>query len=183
MPNYKKLAGEKVYLSPVSTDDWEIYNKWANDYDLTYLYYGGRDKVAPPASGPDSLERRAKKKNAFTIVDIATGAVIGQCQFNTEDTENRYAEIGISIGEREYWSRGCGSDALRLLLGFGFRVKGYNSIGLNVFEFNPRALACYEKAGFKRQGVWRDCLKRGGKLHSSIYMDILASEYFGDAHS
>ena len=180
MPNYKKLLGKKVYLSPVSTDDWQLYDKWTNDYELTFFYYGGRTEITPPATGPSSLEKRAKDKNAFTIVDKETDAVIGECAFNYEDIENRNAKIGIAIGEKEYWSNGYGSDALRLLLDFGFNVRGYNSIHLNVYEYNERAIACYEKVGFKRQGVWRNILTRGQKQYNCIYMDILASEYFAE---
>jgi len=178
MPNYRKLVGEKVYLSPVSTDDWELYDKWSNDYDMTFFYYGGRESVSPAARGPESLASRAKSKNHFTIVDKETDATIGECGFNEEDVANRYAKIGIAIGEREYWSRGCGADALRVLLDFGFNVRGYNCICLNVFEYNARAIACYEKVGFKRQGVWRDCLTRGDKKYDCYHMDMLASEYF-----
>ena len=178
MANYRKLIGEKVYLSPVSTDDWQIYEKWHNDYEFSFLEGGGRTDVSPNANGPEGLENRAKSKSSFTIVDKETDRVIGHCAFNYEDIANRYAKIGIGIGEREYWSKGYGSDALRLLLDFGFNVRGYNSICLNVFEYNKRARACYEKVGFKKQGIWRDCLVRGEKRYDCIYMDILASEYF-----
>ena len=177
MPNYKKLVGEKVYLSPVSVDDWELYDKWNNDFEVINNW-GGGTHISPAAAGPESLNGRAKNKNAFTIVDKANDRVIGNCAFNYEDLENRYATIGITIGEKEYWSKGYGSDALRLMLDFGFNVRGHNSISLNVFEFNKRGIACYEKVGFKRQGVWRDCMIRGEQRYGCIYMDILASEYF-----
>jgi RimJ/RimL family protein N-acetyltransferase len=178
MANYRKLVGEKVYLSPVSTDDWQIYNKWGNDFELTFYYYGGSTSVSPAATSPESLEWRAKCEHSFTIIDNETDAVIGECAFNYEDVKNRHAKIGIAIGERDYWSKGYGSDALRLMLDFGFNVRGYNSICLNVYEYNRRGLACYEKVGFKKQGVWRDCLTRGNKKYDCIYLDILASEYF-----
>jgi RimJ/RimL family protein N-acetyltransferase len=179
MPNYTKLTGEKVYLSPVCADDWELYNKWGNDFEVT-SNYGGGTHVYPVVTGYANLQERARNRNTFTIVDKATDAVIGECGFNDEDIENRYAKIGITIGEKDYWSKGYGQDAMRLLLDFGFNVRGYNSICLNVYEFNKRGIACYEKVGFKQQGVWRDCIKRGEKRYDCIYMDILASEYFAD---
>ena len=183
MANYKKLVGDLVYLSPVSTDDWQVYDKWANDDEVSFLTFGGRTDVPQPAAGPESLEERAKGKSAFTIVDKATDTAIGNCGFNYEDIQNHNAKIGIFIGERDYWSKGYGRDALRLLLDFGFNVRGYNQIHLNVFEYNARAIACYEKLGFKRQGVWRDCAIRGQKRYDCIHMDILASEYFSSSDS
>jgi RimJ/RimL family protein N-acetyltransferase len=177
-PHYKKLVGEKVYLSPVSTDDWQLFDKWHNDYELTFLLHGGRSDVSPPATGSESLEKRAKDKNAFTIGDKETDIAIGTCEFNYEDSANRNAKIGIKIGEREFWSRGYGGDAIRLMLDFGFNVRSYNSICLNVYEYNKRGIACYEKVGFKRQGVWRETLQRGEIRYDGFYYDILASEYF-----
>ncbi len=178
MPNYKKLVGEKVYLSPVTTDDWELYAKWHNDDEVEFLSGGGRDEVSPAATDATSLENRAKSKHAFTIVEKETNTVIGNCGFNFVDEENRYAKIGITIGEKNYWSKGYGRDALHLMLQFGFCIRGYNNICLNVYEYNTRAIACYEKVGFKRQGVWRETLIRGQKRYNCIHMDILASEYF-----
>jgi RimJ/RimL family protein N-acetyltransferase len=175
--NYRKLVGEKVYLSPVSTEDWREYSKWAEDYETSFLANGG-GRVSPPATGPSSLENRAKNQNAFTIVDKETDLPIGNCGFNYEDVANRYAKIGITIGEKAYWSKGCGTDAVGLMLDFGFRVRGYNNINLNVYEYNERAIVCYEKLGFKRQGVWRDSLIQGEKRYDCIHMDMLAEEYF-----
>ncbi len=180
MPNYKKLVGEKVYLSPVSTDDWQTYDKWNNDDELTYFYYGGRKDVSPAATDSSGLEKHANSKPIFSIIEKEADKLIGECMFNFEDMDNRHAKIGIAIGEKEYWSMGYGSDALRVLLYFGFEIKGFNSICLNVFEYNTRALTCYEKVGFKRQGFWRDCSKRGGKSYGCIYLDMLASEYFAN---
>jgi len=176
--NYRKLVGEKVYLSPVSTDDWQAYVNWNADFETMHLV-GGGDKIKPPATGPESLEDRAKSKSQFSIVDKATDRVIGNCGFNTDDAVNRYAKIGIVIGVKEYWSSGYGTDAIRLLLDFGFNVRGYNNISLNVYEYNKRAIACYEKLGFKVQGKWRECMIRGEKRYDCLHMDLLAEEYFG----
>ncbi|MCL2216999.1 MAG: GNAT family N-acetyltransferase [Defluviitaleaceae bacterium] len=177
--NYRKLVGEKVYLSPVSTRDWQLYDKWAADYETAFLSRGGDDFVRPPAVDSSSLENRAKNKNTFSIVDKATDNTIGHCGFNFEDIANRYAKIGIIIGEKDYWSNGYGTDAMRLMLDFGFNVRGYNNISLNVYEYNERAIACYEKLGFKLQGTWRERLICGQKRYNCLHFDMLASEYFG----
>jgi hypothetical protein len=35
MKYFKKLVGEKVYLSPMNIEDAEIYTKWLNDFNVT----------------------------------------------------------------------------------------------------------------------------------------------------
>ncbi|MCL2407280.1 MAG: GNAT family N-acetyltransferase [Defluviitaleaceae bacterium] len=175
--NYKKLVGEKVYLSPVSHEDWEILAKWGADYELKFLY-GGGDDSQPPQTDSSGAESRSKNKNQFAIIDKETDKIIGTCGFNIDDLANRYAKIGIGIGAKEYWSNGYGTDALHVLLHFGFTVRGYNNISLNVYDYNPRAIACYEKVGFKRQGVWRESMIRGEERYDCIHLDYLAEEYF-----
>jgi len=175
--NYKKLVGEKVYLSPVCSDDWETFEKWNTDCEVQHLLGGGAG-VYPSAITASGAESQSRNKNKFVIVCKETNKVIGNCGFNTDDVANRYAKIGIGIGEKEYWSKGYGTDALCVMLDFGFNVRGYNNISLNVFDYNKRAIACYEKLGFKKQGVWRECMIRGEKRYNCFHYDFLADEYF-----
>ena len=72
---------------------------------------------------------------------------------------------------------------MRVLLDFGFTIRGYNNISLNVYDYNQRAIACYEKVGFKKQGVWRECMIRGNMRYDCIHFDMLASEYFNTVGS
>ena len=60
------------------------------------------------------------------------------------------------IGNKDFWDRGYGTEAVRLLLRFGFLTLNLNNIRLTVHSFNERAIRCYEKCGFKRCGYWPD---------------------------
>jgi RimJ/RimL family protein N-acetyltransferase len=177
--DYKKLMGDKVYLSPVCPDDWKTFDKWDSDYETQHFHFGG-GYVHSPATDSSGAEGTSRNKNQFSIVCKETDKVIGNCGFNIDDVANRYAKIGIRIGEKEYWSKGYGADAMRVLLDFGFNVRGYNNISLNVYDYNERAIACYEKVGFKRQGVWRECMIRGEKKYDCFHYDFLADEYFSE---
>jgi RimJ/RimL family protein N-acetyltransferase len=87
------------------------------------------------------------------------------------DFHRREAEIGITIGLREYWSRGYGTDLLRTFVGYLFKELELNRIYLKTLDWNVRAQRCFEKAGFKRYGV----SKRGE--HNFILMDIRRREF------
>ena len=178
MAYYKRVVGEKVYLSPISTEDVDIFMSWVNDPEIahTTAFY---PQVISLVQEKEIVESSlAKDGNAFSIVTIEDDKLIGNCSFLKIDETNRTAEIGIIIGEKDHHSMGYGADAVRLLLKFGFENRNYNNISLHVHSFNKRAIACYEKVGFKRQGVLREAIIRGNKKHDRIYMDILASEYF-----
>ena len=74
-------------------------------------------------------------------------------------------------------NRGYGTDAIETILKYAFNKMNLHKIELRVYEFNKRALKCYEKCGFKIEGVMREDLFRDGKYHNTIFMSILRSEF------
>ena len=94
---------------------------------------------------------------------------------------HRTATLGIFIGEDKQWNQGYGTEAIKLLLDYGFRYLNLNNINLNVIEFNKRAQACYKKCGFKEIGKRRKANYTNGKYYDIISMDILAEEFTQEA--
>jgi RimJ/RimL family protein N-acetyltransferase len=94
------------------------------------------------------------------------------------DHLNQTAEVGIFIGNKNYWDKGYGTEALILLLDYGFKALNLHNILLKVYAYNTRAIETYEKVGFKQIGIRREALCRNLQLHNIIFMDILSSEYY-----
>jgi len=101
--------------------------------------------------------------------------LIGNIGLHQISMPHRNARLGIFIGDKGYWSKGCGTEALKLLVKYGFDQLNLNRISLTVFDFNSRAIRAYEKAGFKREGVLREHMYRNGKYHDVYIMAILKS--------
>lgn len=177
MKYFKKIVGEKVYLSPVNSLDVELFCKWLNDSRTT----DGIDKtkdVVTIENETEYLTDTAKKGSyQFAIVDSETDNLIGICGFNNIDHINQSAEVGIFIGEEEKRSKGYGTCALNLLLSYGFNTLNLYSIYLGVYSFNERAYNCYKKVGFKDIGRRRKCRYYNGKRYDLIYLDILKEEF------
>jgi RimJ/RimL family protein N-acetyltransferase len=95
------------------------------------------------------------------------------------DLVNRSAMLGIVIGEKAYWGKGYGQEALRLLLDYGFNLLNLHSIMLGVFAFNQRAIAAYRRVGFKEIGRRRQNRMIAGKWYDAVLMDMLDSEFTG----
>lgn len=87
------------------------------------------------------------------------------------------AWVGLGIGEREFWSRGYGSDMMRLCQRYVFAELGLQRLSLGLHEYNPRALRSYEKCGFRLEGRTRKDLMREGKRYDSLWMGILREEW------
>ncbi len=80
------------------------------------------------------------------------------------------------IGEPSFWSHGYGTEAMRVVLRYGFDVLGLNKISLDVLEYNTRALRTYERLGFQREGVHREDIYKDGRFVNVMRMSILARE-------
>ncbi|MES0359979.1 MAG: GNAT family protein [Anaerolineales bacterium] len=87
------------------------------------------------------------------------------------------AWIGIGLGEREYWGKGYGTDAMRILLCYAFEELNLHRLSLSVFEYNPRAIRSYEKVGFIIEGSARKFLNRDGQRYDMLFMGILREEW------
>ena len=180
MKYYKKLIGDRIYLSPMSIEDAEKYVEWMCDFKVTDGIGKSSDLVTVEGER-DWIESVLKSGElTFSIIDIKTDQLIGNCGIMNINQKDRVAELGIFIGEETNRSKGYGAEALKLLLDYGFNYMNFNNIMLKVRSFNERAIACYKKIGFKEYGRRRECCFLNGKYYDNIYMDILAKEFKGN---
>ncbi|SHK60158.1 GNAT family N-acetyltransferase [Paramaledivibacter caminithermalis] len=173
---YKKIIGNKCYLSPINVEDYQKYTTWVNDMEVGVgmLFTAS---VITEAKEKEFLEGFVQSEYNFAIVDKETDNVIGNVGFPKIDKINHTGEIGIFIGNKDYWGKGYGTEAIKLILDFGFSILNLHNIHLKVYEYNKPAIKCYKKVGFKEVGRLREAKQIAGKRYDEIYMDILASEY------
>lgn len=178
MPHYRKLVGSKCYLSPLTPEDAERSAQWDNDLEVA-LPLG--DEAWTPTTAEETREglEDAGRHHAhlFGIVDKTSDELIGRCVLFQIDAVNRSAMMGIVIGEKGYWGKGYGRDAIRLLLDYAFNLLNLNSVMLRTFSFNERALRCYRAVGFREIGRRRQARIVGDRRHDVVFMDILAEEF------
>ena len=179
MKLFKKLVGEKVYLSPPTVDEeiLEKFTKWLNDFKITD--YTGRSACIMTVEGEKKWfeNQNANADQIFFIVRAEDDKVIGSIGLHGIDHISRTATFGIFIGEESGRNKGYGTEALRLILDYGFNYLNLNNIKLDVMEFNDRAIACYKKCGFKEVGRFREKKYVNGKYIDIELMDILEHEF------
>jgi len=178
MPYYPRVVGERLYLSPIDPDDAATYVEWLNDPELAVLL----QIVVKPvslATQREFLEKFSRDPYQFAIIDRKTDRLIGGCGLKDVDLVNRTSLMGIFLGDKGYWGKGYGEESTRLLLDFAFSYVNLRSIMLEVFDFNARAIRCYEKVGFKHVGRRRCAKLLGDQCQDEILMDILAEEFDG----
>jgi RimJ/RimL family protein N-acetyltransferase len=172
---FPKIPGERVYLSPISLEDAELYAAWLNDLKTTrYLtlasaqitVHGEREVLATLAKGHN-----------YAIVERGTDELLGNCGLMEIDHVNSTGEVGLFIGEETKRGLGYGTEALRLLCDYAFNVIGLNALMLRTYEYNERAVASYRKIGFKEVGRLRQAHFYGGQRYDIILMDLLSAEF------
>ncbi len=176
MRYFKKLEGERLYLSPMNVEDYETYTKWMNDFSVT-VNLGNFATNFSITKEKEAVERLTNEQSNFAIVLKDGDKLIGNCSLFAIDNMHRKADLGIFIGEEEHRGKGYGVEAIELILSHGFKVLGLNNIILRVFSFNERAIKAYKKIGFKEIGRRRQAYYINNKYFDEIYMDVIQSEY------
>ena len=175
--------GKKVRLRAYCEEDIKIVQNFINDFEVKKL-------VDPNTPFPMTFwqEENWVKKDCnlndqtydFAIEDLESGQIIGGCSINSTNIKNRNCTIGIMIGNKNYWGKGYGYDALSILIKFIFEECNMEKIKLSVFSLNPRALACYKKLGFKEEGRLKKEIFREGKYHDEILMALFKDDYLNN---
>jgi RimJ/RimL family protein N-acetyltransferase len=172
------IEGLRVVLRPHAAHNVVAFTRWYADPEVARLtrYQDGpmrpdevRRFFEARVAGPASL--------ALAIHLRETDRLIGTCAFSQLDGDNGSALFHITIGERDCWDRGYGTEATALMLDHAFGTLGLHRVGLTVFAFNERAIRSYRKVGFVVEGRSREAIWRDGLFSDEIHMSILAAEW------
>ncbi|MDP8267193.1 MAG: GNAT family protein [Candidatus Tenebribacter davisii] len=177
MKYFKKVIGGKCYLSPINIEDAERYSEWLNNIDITKFLAITHHQISEMKEKEILTEMIKQGSQIFAIVDLNTNNLIGNCSLFDINHRKNKAELGIFIGDKNYLGKGFGTEAIKLILDYGFNILNLHNIMLSVYSYNQRAIAAYTKAGFKEFGRRRDAHTIAGKRYDEIYMDILDDEF------
>jgi diamine N-acetyltransferase len=173
------IVGTKVRLRPIERDDLPRFVEWFGDPEVRrhlaiYLPFS----LAQEERWFENLQGRLERQeDVLLAIETADGVHIGNLGLHGINWKDRSAELGIAIGEKAYWNQGYGTDAIRTLLGLAFRELNLHRVFLRVDADNARAIRCYEKAGFQREGTSREAVFSEGSYRDQYVMSILESEF------
>lgn len=171
--------GQKVRLREYRREDIPLRLEYINDPEV-----GGY--LTPDVPYPMTLHEEEKWFESLTAVSdtyrfaietLEDHKFIGGCSIIGVDWKNSVATIGIFIGSKDHRSKGYGTDAMKVLLNFIFMQMDINKVRLIVYSYNIAAIKCYERCGFRVEGVLRQEIYKDGKRYDKIAMGILKEEY------
>lgn len=185
------IYGDRIRLRAAEKSDLPMFVTWLNDPEVRqFLLMNLPLSLAAEEKWFEAMSSRPPAEQVLVIeVAPADGDPearyfpIGNTSFMDVDWVNRSAEIGIFIGEKMFWSRGYGREAMRLMQRHGFGTLNLNRIMLRVFEHNLRGIKSYEHAGFHHEGKLRQGLYQDGRYYDVLIMSILREEWAANQNS
>lgn len=169
--------GQRIYFSPIEPEDEPLVRRFINDPgNWQGLMHRGPVNSCREREWVESLGRD-EKDCVFGIVIREGDRLIGVTGLHNIHAVNRSASFGINIGDRTFQNKGYGTEATLLCLRYGFEELNLNRIALSVFSNNPRAIRCYQKAGFVQEGCLRQAVFRNGRYENEYRFAVLREEW------
>jgi diamine N-acetyltransferase len=170
------VRGTKVALGPFLREQVAVHWGWLQDPEIA-VHGNGSFELRSLERSLDGFANPTKNEMIFSVYTVEDLTFIGETLLMEIDHRQGTATFGITIGRKEYWGQGYGTEATRLMLDYGFRFLNLHNIMLITTSFNIRAQRAYAKAGFKEIGRRRGSLLVDGRRYDDIYMDCLATEF------
>lgn len=173
------FESSRLIFRKMTLEDIPLYHTWRNDLEVMQSTNPLLD-IYHPAETEEFVANvilGSSSSKSYIIQEKNSERPIGITSLIQIDYKNRNAECIIDIGDKDYWGKGYGTEALRLLLDYAFLELNLHRVSLRVFSFNRRAIRMYEKLGFAKEGSSRQALFREGTWHDLIHMGVLQTEY------
>ena len=167
------LRGARVVLREKALKDaWNEY-QWRTDPELSHL-----DAALPLAMDYDEFLRLYREQLRYPLawakplsVETFDGLYIGNCMYYDVDIGRKSAEVGVLIGNRNYWNDGYGFDVVVTLVEHIFAATGLNRLYLHTLTWNKRARRCFENCGFQPVKLVRRSQRE------FVYMELLREDW------
>jgi RimJ/RimL family protein N-acetyltransferase len=177
------LRGNKVILRPVRRSDLPNLLRWFNDPEVTQylgIYLPMTEMVEE--KWIESIGTTRLLTDVLFIIEAVEESgtkPIGDTGLGNINPKDHNAGFGIAIGEKDYWSKGYGTEAARLLVNYGFEQLNLHRITSGAIAFNDRSIRMHRSLGFKEEGRQRDLIYKNGRFHDHVMFGILKDEWRG----
>lgn len=173
------LEGAKVYLRDLAVSDCEKgYANWLNDPEVNrYLECRLNNNTLESAQRYVLDMRESPDNYQFAIINKENDKHIGNIKIGPINQIYNNAYIGYIIGDAEYWGHGIATEAIRLVLDFGFNKLNLHKISAGVIAPNFASSKALENNGFKKEGELRDEILIDGAYYDTLKFGILKQEF------
>jgi len=173
------LVGSTIYLRPIEESDLNAnYREWFNDAEV--CEYNSHHRFPNyDANMRDYYEGVIKSRNnlVLAICDRETETHLGNIALENIDHLNQSAEFAIIIGDKKYWTKGIGKEAMRLIVKHGFDDLNLHRIYCGTAAANIAMQRLAKTLGFVEEGRFREAIFKGGRFSDTIHYGLLRHEF------
>lgn len=178
MRTVKFLEGENIYLRPFQEKDLGLVEFGKNDTEVRETLFLFAPMTQEQVRQEMNSWSSSKEIMFFTICNRNDDEPVGQTAFVRIDYVSRAAVFYIAIYDPQFWSKGFGGEATKLMVKYAFEILNLNRIQLHVCSENTKGVKAYEKAGFKVEGTLRQAMYHFNRYIDFYVMGILREEYY-----
>jgi len=173
MNNHFVLEGELFKLRLITMDDTHYIIKWRNNPNVSNQFLFRKKFTRHIHENWMKTKVKNKEVLQYIIIDKKTNNPIGSVYIRDINYETMSGEYGIFIGEDDYRGKGYGSEIAKLFVEFCFNKLHFHKIYLKVLEENKSAYRTYQKAGFKKEALFKDFIKINDEYCNVYFMSII----------
>ncbi len=169
------VEGDRVYLRDLLVSDiGPAYHRWMNDSETTqYLesrfgdnsLQGIRDFVSSATANSDII--------FFAIISKDDDKHIGNVKIGPVNHAHKFADVGIMIGEKDYWGKGFATETIKLIISYAFNVLKLHKLNAGCYELNKGSENAFKKAGFVQEGIRKKHFKYNGKFIDELLFGLV----------
>ncbi len=175
--NRPVLRGERVILRSPQPADRQDRLAYGRSPEFRKMV-GADARVVPPltAEEVEAWYEQMERDTLHWVIEYE-GRCIGTARLHALDTFHRRARYAVGIFDPALWGQGLGTETTRLVLRYAFEELRLHRVDARVLDHNQRAIACYAKCGFVREGVEREGAWIAGEWQSDVMMSLLEQEH------
>lgn len=165
------LYGDKIYLKILSVEDVsDAYVSWMNDYEIV-KYTESRFYPQTKEAVKQFVIRMGNENNTlFGIFTKNNKAHIGNIKLGSINWIHRYADIGIIIGDKEYWGQGIATEAIGLVVEYAFKQLNLHKLIAAAYQYNTGTVKAFKKNGFVEEYIEKEKYFFEGNYIDCIFM-------------
>lgn len=175
------LKTKNIFLGPLSNDDeLQDYASWLNDQEIT-LYMGSGRFPLHSDGLKDYINGFNNRKDGMLLgIFLKTNSKhIGNITLQQIDWLNRFAEIGIIIGDKKSHGKGYAKEAIKLIVEHAFNKMNLRKVCTGMIRGNTASKRAFESVGFKVEGILREHFYLNDEYLDCYRMGLLKSEFTG----
>ena len=169
------IDGKRIYLREIRQDDvTETYYSWMNDPQVTQ-YTESHDCPNSMESLKKYVEEKQEnKKEVFLAIIVKkNNNHIGNIKLGSINWTHRIGDIGILIGEKDYWGKGYATEAIGLIAEYAFAVLGLHKLTAGSISLNEGSVKAFKKNNFEIEGVRKKHAFINGTYVDAILLGLI----------